>query len=60
MNRLKPLWIVLIGILVLLSFVLPFTVFRNLDAWYGSFLFWSLATAVVIAISATMSARWKD
>ena len=60
MNRPNPLWIALIGILVLLSFVLPFTVFRNLEAWYGSFLFWSLATAVVIAISALVSARWKD
>ena len=60
MNRPNPLWIALIGILVLLIFVLPFTVFRNLEAWYGSFLFWSLATAVVIAISALVSARWKD
>ncbi|HMN20991.1 MAG TPA: hypothetical protein PKA16_06315 [Ottowia sp.] len=49
-----------IGILVVLSFVLPFTLFRGVDAWWGSFLFWSAATAVVIAISAVLSGRWKD
>ena len=59
-NRPSPLWLVLIGVLVVLSFVLPFAMFRNLDAWYGSFLFWSLATAAVVAISAIVSARWKD
>lgn len=49
-----------IGLLMLLSFVLPFTVFRDVDAWWGSFLFWTAATAIVIAISAVISGRWRD
>lgn len=53
-------WLALILLLVLASFTLPFTLFRHVDAWYGSFLFWSLTTAIVIAISAIISSRWKD
>jgi hypothetical protein len=53
-------WLVPIAVLVVLAFLLPFTVFRDVDAWYGSYLFWVLATIVVIAINAVVSARWKD
>lgn len=52
--------LLLIALLVLLSFILPFTLLQGIDAWWGSFLFWSAATAVVIAISALISKRWKD
>jgi hypothetical protein len=47
-------------VLILLSFILPYTVFRDVDAWYGSFLFWTLATAAVIGLNAVISADWKD
>lgn len=54
------LGIAVIGVLVIASFLVPFTLLRGVDAWYGSFLFWSVATAVVITISAVISGRWKD
>ncbi len=61
MNRTSKDWLLIpILLLVLLSFVLPYTVFRDVDAWYGSFLFWTLATAVVIGLNAVISASWKD
>lgn len=63
MSAIKPaskFWLVLILLLVLASFILPFTLFRHVDAWHGSFLFWSVTTAIVIAISAIVSSRWKD
>lgn len=53
-------WLVPVAALILLSFVLPFTVFTDVDAWYGSFLFWVLATAAVIGINAVVSAEWRD
>lgn len=56
----SKLWLLPIAVIVLLSFILPFTVFRNVDAWYGSFLFWSVSTALVILISAIISGRWED
>lgn len=56
----KAWWLIPILTLVLLSFLLPFTILSGVDAWYGSFLFWSLATAAVIGINAIVSADWKD
>lgn len=60
MSRPNPLWLALIGILVVLCFALPYTVFRDVDAWYGSLLFWIIATGAVILISAFVSSRWRD
>ena len=49
-----------IVVVVLACFIVPFTLLRNVDAWYGSFLFWSLASVVVIAINWVLSADWKE
>lgn len=53
-------WLIVPFVLILLSFVLPYTLFRNMDVWYASFLFWTLATAVVIGANAIISRRWED
>ena len=61
MNRTGKAWLLIpILLLILLSFVLPYTVLSDVDEWYGSFLFWTLATVVVIAVNAIVSADWKD
>lgn len=53
-------YLIAIGAIILLCYVIPFTVLSGVDAWYGSFLFWSVATAVVIVINALVSAKWRD
>jgi hypothetical protein len=53
-------WLAPIALLIVLSYLLPYTVFRDVDAWYGSLLFWTVATAIVIAINAVVSSAWKD
>ncbi len=60
MNRSRALWLVPVLALVLLSFFVPYVVLSDVDAWYGSFLFWTLATAAVIAINAIVSSAWRD
>lgn len=60
MSQSRVGWLVPVLVIVLLSFLLPYTVLSDVDAWYGSFLFWTLATAVVIAINAVVSSDWKD
>lgn len=53
-------WLVVIAILILAAFIVPYTLLRNVDAWYGSFLFWSLITAAAIVVNVIVSARWRD
>ncbi|MFA5565101.1 MAG: hypothetical protein WC184_05340 [Acidimicrobiia bacterium] len=56
----KRRWLGVIAVLILAAFVVPFTALTNIDAWYGSFLFWTVLTAVVIAINALVSSAWRD
>ncbi|WP_185991002.1 hypothetical protein [Janibacter cremeus] len=53
-------WLAVPLVVILMSFVLPYTVFTDLDVWYASFLFWTVATAVVIGVNAIISSRWED
>lgn len=60
MQNSRALWLVPVALIILLSFVVPYTLLSDVDAWYGSFLFWTLATLVVIGINAVVSSAWKD
>lgn len=53
-------WLVVIAIAMVACFVVPFTLLRDVEAWYGSFLFWSLVSAGVIAINVLVSSDWED
>ncbi len=46
--------------IILLSYFVPYAVLTDVDAWYGSLLFWTVSTAVVIAINAVVSSAWRD
>lgn len=53
-------WLVPVPVAVLLSYLVPYTVLRDVDAWYGSMLFWGCATAVVVVVNAVVSSAWRD
>lgn len=44
-------WIWLVWLLVLLSYLIPYTLLSNVQAWYGSFLFWSVTGILVIFLN---------
>lgn len=56
----SALWLVVVLLLILLSYLIPYTLLRDVDAWYGSLLFWSAATMVVIAVNVIVSSAWRD
>lgn len=56
----RRILLVAIWLVIISCFIVPFTLLRDVDAWYGSFLFWSLASLVVIAINWFLSSSWKD
>lgn len=60
MTKANHRWLIVVGALVFLAFVVPFTLLTNVDAWYGSFLFWTVLTAAVIGINAFISSSWRD
>ncbi|WP_138416705.1 hypothetical protein [Aquibacillus sediminis] len=55
----KKLGIVLL-IIVLLSYIIPYMMLSHVASWYGSFLFWSIAAIVIIIINYLLTRDWGD
>ncbi|MDA5564604.1 MULTISPECIES: hypothetical protein [Cobetia] len=53
-------WIWLIWALVLLCYAVPYTLLSDVSAWYGSFLFWSVAGLVVIAVNLYITKDFEE
>lgn len=49
-----------IGAVVLLMLLVPYTLLTGVNAWYGSFLLWTVCTLIVLALSAVLSFGWED
>jgi hypothetical protein len=60
MTNPRAAWLVPIAALILLSYFVPYVLLSGVDRWYGSMLFWTASTAVVIAINAVVSSAWRD
>lgn len=53
-------WIGLVGLLVVASYVLPYTLLRNVQAWYGSLLLWCVVGVLVIGLNVFLTRDFKD
>lgn len=53
-------WAGFMAVLVASAYVVPYAVLSGVDAWYGSFLFWTVFGAIAIAAIATMTRSWRD
>lgn len=59
-DRLTPWLLSSIPVVMILMFAVPYTLLREVNAWYGSFLFWSVGTVVVIGINVVLTRSWKE
>lgn len=53
-------WISLVWLVVFLCYLVPYTVLRDTQAWYGSFLFWTLAGLAVIGINVYVTKDYEE
>lgn len=53
-------WALFLTIAMLLAYIVPYTLLRNVDEWYGSFLFWSVFAIVIIAVNVLITRKWSD
>jgi cyanate permease len=54
----EGVYAVVIGLLILSAFVIPYTLLSNVEKWYGSFLFWIVLTIVVIFANYLLIRDW--
>ena len=60
MERRGIFWIGAALVLVLLAYVVPYTVLSGVDAWYGSFLFWAMFGLAAILVNVAITSSWRD
>ncbi len=60
MERRGVFWAGAALFLVLLAYLVPYTVLSGVDAWYGSFLFWAAFGLAAILVNAVITGSWKD
>ncbi len=53
-------WIWLVGAVVLLCYLVPYRLLSHVPQWYGSFLFWTCAGLVIIAINVFITKDFKE
>lgn len=51
-------WMLLIAGIILLAYVIPYTVLSQVTAWYGSFLFWCLIGLAAIIVNVFITRDW--
>lgn len=60
MRKKEASWAIVILVMMILAYVVPYTVLRNVDAWYGSFLFWNLFAIVIIIVNYFITVDWSE
>lgn len=50
---------VLIVVLILAAYVLPYTIMTTINAWYGSFLLWGMIGALIIVLNVIVTRDWR-
>jgi hypothetical protein len=59
MERRGIAWAGVVFVLVVLAYVVPYTLLSGVDRWYGSFLFWTAFGLVAIAAIWAMTRSWR-
>ena len=60
MEKNEKIWAVIGVGIILLAYVIPYTILSDVAKWYGSFLFWSLIAVVAIGINIIVTRDWSD
>ncbi|MEW6637590.1 MAG: hypothetical protein AB1425_12360 [Actinomycetota bacterium] len=60
MERWGIVWAGVVLVLVALAYAVPYTLLSGVDAWYGSFLFWTAFGLATVAAIWAMTRRWRD
>ncbi|WP_099157620.1 hypothetical protein [Virgibacillus ndiopensis] len=54
----KVMWGVLILLLILLAYILPYSILSGVQAWYGSFLLWGIIGLLIIIANFMVTKDW--
>jgi len=53
-------WLAVFLIIVILNFIVPYTVLEDVASFYGSYSFWAVLTVVTIALGFIYMRSWRE
>ncbi|MEN1970220.1 hypothetical protein WMZ97_19385 [Lentibacillus sp. N15] len=56
----KKIWGTFIVVLILLAYILPYTIMTSIHAWYGSFLLWGIIGSLIIIANIMVTRDWRE
>ncbi|WP_338322990.1 hypothetical protein [Oceanobacillus halophilus] len=51
-------WTLIIFVIILIAYILPYTLFTNVTKWYGSFLLWTVLALITIMVNYLITKDW--
>jgi len=60
MERRGIVWAGVVFVLVVLAYLVPYTLLSGVDRWYGSFLFWTAFGLTAIEAIWAVTRSWRD
>ena len=56
----KALWALIFAIIIVLTFVIPYAILKDVASLWGAYTFWTLLTAITIALVCLLMRKWRD
>lgn len=56
----KKFWGTFIIVLILIAYIVPYTILSNVQTWYGSFLFWGIIGVLIIFANVMVTRDWRE
>lgn len=53
-------WGLAILAIIILGYLMPYTFLTDVNAWYGSFLLWTVLAVLIIVINYMLSKKWGE
>ncbi|MBP1933814.1 glucan phosphoethanolaminetransferase (alkaline phosphatase superfamily) [Ammoniphilus resinae] len=60
MGKREAFWLIICGLLILLAYIIPYTILTDVAKWYGSFLLWVLLGFVIILFNIIFTKDWRS
>jgi hypothetical protein len=60
MGKRELFWAIICIVLILLAYMIPYTVLTDVAKWYGSFLLWVILGLVIIVVNIIITKDWRS
>jgi len=60
LKKLRVFWIIIIALLVISAFAVPYLYLNNVYSFFGAFFYWTIFALLMIGATIKISSYWKE